>query len=79
MWVNQQSDEDIEYVNNSLDRISPLDPLFPYLFYRNKDVQKHNEKMLIHVNEELIVHDAIDENEIKEIGYEPYEETIRFP
>lgn len=54
-WVNQQSDEDIKYINDMCYKISLMDPLFPYLLCRNGDVKKHNEKMLSHVNEELII------------------------
>ena len=58
MRVNQQSKEDIEYINDKCYKPAPLDPLFPYQL-QNKDVQNHNEKMLSHVKEELIVLDAI--------------------
>jgi len=35
--------------------------------------------MLLHVKEELIVLDAIDEYENKEISYVAYEKTMRLP
>ena len=40
MRINKQSDKDIEYMNSHCCRRPPLDPLFPYIFYTNKDVKK---------------------------------------
>ena len=60
MRINKQSDKDIEYINSHSCRRPPLDPLFPYIFYTNKDVKKHNEQMLTQVNGELICLEAID-------------------
>jgi len=40
-------------------------------------VQKHNEKILSDVNEELIVLEAIYESHSKEIGFVAYENTMR--
>ena len=60
MRINKQSDKDIEYMNSHCCKRSPLDPLFPYIFYTNKDVKKHNEQMLIQVNGELICLEGID-------------------
>lgn len=77
MRVNQQYDEDIKCINGKCYRLAPLDPLYPYLFYRNRDVQKHNKKMLSHVNEELILLDVIEESHSKEIGNVEYEKTMR--
>ena len=46
MRLNEQSVDDIEYINRHCYRLAPVDPLFPYLFYKNKDVQRHNEKII---------------------------------
>jgi len=55
MRLNEQTNDDIEYINSHCYRSPPIDPLFPYLFYKNKDVQIHNEKMLSQVDEELLI------------------------
>jgi hypothetical protein len=61
MILNNQSDKDITYINDHFHISSPLDPLFPYISYRNKDVQSHNAKVLSLVHEEQIMLRAIDE------------------
>ena len=63
MRINKQSDEDIQYINSHCHRTPPIDPFFPYVFYKNKDVKKHNERMHPLVSEELVIPDAIDEQE----------------
>ena len=41
-----QTIDDITYLNMHCHRQQPLDPTFPSLSYCNKDVQKHNTRML---------------------------------
>ena len=79
MRLNEQSDEDIEYINHHCYRSPPLDPLFPYLFYKNKDVQRHNEQMLSQVDEELIILQAIDGVENNQENFPAYEKTTTLP
>jgi hypothetical protein len=62
MRLNQQSKKDIAYINDHCHRPPPLDPLFPYIFYRNKDVHNHNAKMLSLVDGGQITLSAIDEH-----------------
>ena len=69
MRLNKQSDNDIQYINAHCYRSTPIDPLFPYLYYRNKDVHKHNDKMLSLVKEKLLVIEAIDELESNQPSY----------
>ena len=79
MRLNEQFHEDIEYINHHCYRSPPLDPLFPYLFYKNKDVQRHNEKMLSQVDEELIILQAIDEVANNQENFPSYEKTATLP
>lgn len=74
-----QPNQDIEYTNNHFYKPAPLYPLFfPCLFYKNKDVQTHNEKMLLEINETLIVLNAIDKCENRQGNFAQYENGIRF-
>ena len=43
---NIQTESDIAFLNNHCCRPTPVDPAFPYLFFRNKDVQEHNARMV---------------------------------
>ena len=79
MRLNKQLDNDIQYINAHCYRPTPIDPLFPYLYYRNKDVHKHNYKMLSLVNEELLVIEAIGELESDQPTMLTYEKTISLP
>ena len=79
MSLNEQSTDDIEYINHHCYRPAPVDPFFPYLFYKNKDVQRHNEKMLLEVDEELITLDAIDEIENSQENLQTYDKTSNLP
>lgn len=40
------TNNDNDYLNKLYYKPAPRDPMFPYLFFINKDVKKHNEKML---------------------------------
>jgi len=77
--LKQIIDECINYINDKCYRPSPMDPLFRYLFYRNKDVQKNKKKLLSHLNEELIVIDVINTYHNKKIGFVAYEKKMRLP
>ena len=77
--LNEQSKEDIDYINKNCFRPPPLDPQFPYVFYRNKDVQSHNTKMLSLTHGEQIVLNAKDEHETMGTNFYAYEKTIVLP
>jgi hypothetical protein len=79
MRLNEKSNDDIEYINHHCYRSPPINPLFPYLFYRNKYVQRHNDKMLAQVDEELITLEAFDEVENNEEKNASYDKTTTFP
>ena len=46
MRTNNQTYDDLTYINSRFLWSAPIDPTFPYLFYRNKDVAMHNSHML---------------------------------
>ena len=46
IWTNTQTKADIAFLNRIFHRQARQDPTFPYLFYRNKDVEEHDKKML---------------------------------
>ena len=71
--LNEQSKEDIDYINDNCFRPPPLDPQFPYVFYRNKDVESHNTKMLSLTHGEQIVLNAKDEHETMGTNFYAYE------
>ena len=77
--LDEQSKEDIDYMNNKCFRPPPLDLQFPYVFYRNKDVESHNTKMLSLTHGEQIVLNAKDEHETMGTNFYAYEKTIVLP
>ena len=79
MRLNEQSTDDIEYINRHCYRPAPVDPLFPYLFYKNKDVQRHNEKILLEVDEDFLTLEAIDEIENSQENLQTYDKTSNLP
>lgn len=79
MRLNMQTDEDIAYVNNNCYRIPPSSPVFPYIFYRNKDVHIHNAKMLSLTKGEQIMLVAIDNYELPGSSYFAFDKTISLP
>ena len=44
--TNNQTEDDLAYLNKNCLRPAPNDLTFPYLFYKNKDVSMHNKKIL---------------------------------
>ena len=79
MRLNMQTDQDIAYVNNNCYRIPPLGLVFPYIFYRNKDVHIHNAKMLSLTKGEQIMLVAIDNYEILGLSYFAFDKAISLP
>ncbi len=45
MRTNTQTEYGLTYLNTNCIIPTPLNPIFPYLFYKNKDVSFHNKKM----------------------------------
>ena len=79
MRINKQTNEDIQYINSHCHKKVALDPLFPYIFYTNKDVKKHNEQMLSQVDGELTCLNALDEQEDSQGPFISYEKTMTLP
>lgn len=79
MRLNTQTDQDIAYVNNNCYRMAPLSPVFPYIFYRNKDVHNHNAKMLSLTEGEQITLLAIDNYETPGSSYFAFDKEISLP
>lgn len=79
MRLNTQTDQDIAYVNNNCYRMAPLSPVFPYIFYRNKDVHNHNAKMLSLTEGEQITLLAIDNYETPRSSYFAFDKAISLP
>ena len=40
------ADDDFTFLNKHCYRLAPNDPNFPYLFYLDKNLHEHNERML---------------------------------
>ena len=55
-----QTNNDISHFNNRFYRDPPNNPMFPYLFHQNVDVQEHNEKMFHLVQSKTITLNAYD-------------------
>jgi hypothetical protein len=60
MHKNNQTYDDLTYINLRCLRPTQTDPTFPYLFYRNKDVAKHNSHMLLLMCGDNIIINSID-------------------
>jgi len=61
--TNNQTEDDLNYLNQNCIRNAPNDPTFPYLFFWNRDVALYKNKMLSVVRGDEIVIDAIDYEE----------------
>ncbi|XP_059067532.1 ATP-dependent DNA helicase PIF1-like [Cryptomeria japonica] len=60
--MGSQTKEDIAYLNSKCLRTPPVDPMFPFLFYKRKDVDAHNQNILSTLPGELLIINAIDEH-----------------
>jgi hypothetical protein len=79
MWKNNQTRDDLAYINSSCMRPTPTYPTFPYLFYKNKDVTMHNKYMLSLMPGDEIIINAIDLEE-DNIGNVPcHQHTTTLP
>ena len=56
IWTNNQTEDDLAYINRNCLWLAPNDSTFPYFFYKNKDVAIHNKKMLsIFPGDEIVI------------------------
>jgi hypothetical protein len=60
MRANNQTCDDLKYINSRCMRPTPIDPTFPYLFYKNKDVAMHNRYMILFMHRNYIIINSID-------------------
>jgi hypothetical protein len=79
MCTNNQTYDDLTYINLRCLRHAPTDPTFPYLFYRNKDVAKHNSHMLSHMLGDDIIINSIDLKEDNHGNVSCHEHSVTFP
>lgn len=73
--VGSQKNYDLDYLNHQCLHLPPMDPKFPFLFYKRKDVNEHNKRMLSTIPRDIIVLDAIDEHEDNYNGIRSYTHT----
>ena len=55
---NRQTEIDIAWLKKQCNRQAPNDPMFPYLFFRNKGIDEH--KMISLINIDPCILEAID-------------------
>jgi hypothetical protein len=79
MRTNNQTSDDLAYLNRNCIRPAPNDPTFPYLFYKNKDVARHNKHMLSLIPGNEISINAIDEEEENHGNVSYHQHTTTFP
>jgi exonuclease III len=79
MRTNNQTSDDLAYLNRNCIRPAPNDPTFPYLFYKNKDVAMHNKHMLLLIPGNEISIKAIDEEEENHGNVSYHQHTTTFP
>jgi hypothetical protein len=60
MCTNNQTYDDLTYINLRCLWPAPTNPMFPYLFYRNKYVANHNIHMLSLMPSDDIIINSID-------------------
>jgi hypothetical protein len=63
MWINNQTRNNLEYINTNCTRLAPNDPTFLYLFYKNKYVATHNKYMISLIPGKGFLINAIGEEE----------------
>jgi hypothetical protein len=79
MRTNNQTYDDLTYINLRCLRPAPTDPTFPYMFYRNKDVAKHNSHMLSLMPGDNIIINSIDLEEDNHGNVPRHEHSITLP
>jgi hypothetical protein len=65
MWKNNQTFDDLKYINSSCMQPASIEPNFPYLFYKNKDVAAHNKYILSLILGNCIIINSIDLEKVK--------------
>jgi hypothetical protein len=79
MRTNNQTYDDLTYINSRCLRPAPTDPTFPYLFYTNKDVAMHNSHMLSLMPGDDIIINSIDLEEDNHGNVPRHEHTTTLP
>jgi hypothetical protein len=79
MCSNKKTYDDLTYINLRCLRTALTDPTFPYLFYRNKDVAKHNSHMLLLMLGDDIIIDSIDLEEDNHGNVPRHEHSVTLP
>jgi hypothetical protein len=79
MRTNNQTCDDLTYINSSCMRPAPTDPTFPYLFYKNKDVAMHNKYMLSLMPGNDIIINSIDLEEDNHGNVPCHQHTTTLP
>jgi hypothetical protein len=79
MQTNNQTCDDLTYINSSCMGPAPTDPTFPYLFYKNKDVATHNKYMLSLMPGNDIIINSIDLEEENHGNVPCHQHTTTFP
>jgi hypothetical protein len=75
MRTNNQTYDDLTYINSRCMQPAPTDPTFPYLFYRNRDVSMHNRYMLSLMPGDDIIINSIDLEEYHHVNVPHHEHT----
>ena len=78
MRTNNQTSDDLAYLNRNCIRPAPNDPTFPYRFYKNKGVAMHNKHMLLLIPRNEISIKTIDEEEENHgnVSYHQHRDTL---
>jgi hypothetical protein len=79
MRTNNQTHDDLTYINSRCLRPAPTDPTFPYLFYTNRDVAMHNRYMLSLMPGDDIIINSIDLEEDNHGNVPRHEHTTTLP
>jgi hypothetical protein len=79
MQTNNQTYDDLTYINSRCLRLAPTDTTFHYLFYTNKDVSIHNRYMLSLMPSDDIIINSIDLEEYNHGNVPHHEHTATLP
>lgn len=77
--LGQHTHNDIYHLNQTCLQTPPIDPTFPYLFYKKKDVNAHNNNMLSKVPGNYIILDAVDSEDKNFNAMRLYTQTMILP
>jgi hypothetical protein len=79
MCTKNQTYDDLTYINLRCLWSAPTNPMFPYLFYKNKDVSKHNSHMLSLILGDNIIINSIDLGEDNHGNVPLHEHSVTLP